>query len=121
MGASTLERHRSKHARSCKQLASIGYPGTLSHKAKKEEVALKQGAKVALKKGALVPSVQKKQKSMGAHAAGAGGKLQEERQPNKEEVALKKGALMPEIFGHDEMSIPKKNVWVPMLLVQAAN
>ena len=60
---------------------------------------------------------------MGAQAAGAGGKLQEERQPKKEEVALttgaevalKKGALMPDIFRHDEMSIPKKNVWVPIL------
>ena len=50
---------------------------------------------------------------MGAHAAGAGGKLQEERQPNKEEVALKKGALMPDIFGHDEMSIPKKMFGCP--------
>ena len=50
MGASTLERHRSTHATSWKQLVSIGYPGTLSHKPKKEEVALKQGAKVALKK-----------------------------------------------------------------------
>ena len=54
---------------------------------------------------------------MGAHAAGAGGKLQEERQPNKEEVSLTKGAevalkkvaLMPDIFSHDEMSVPKKN------------
>ena len=53
---------------------------------------------------------------MGAHAAGVGGKLQEERQPNKEEVALtkgaevalKKGALMTDIFGHDEMSVQIK-------------
>ena len=62
---------------------------------------------------------------MGAHAAGAGGKFQEERQPNKEGVALtkgagvalKKGALMPDIFGHEEMSVKNKNknVWVPML------
>ena len=96
-----------------KQLVSIGYPGTLSHKAKKEELALKQGAKVALKKVALMPSFQKKQISVVAHAASAGGKLQEERQPNKEEVALtkgaevalKKGALMIDIFGHDEMSV----------------
>ena len=50
MGASTLERHRSKHATSWKQLVYIGYTGTLSHKPKKEKVALKQGAKVALKK-----------------------------------------------------------------------
>ena len=50
MGASTLERHRSKHATPWKQLVYIGYPGTLSHKTKKEEVALKQGVKVALKK-----------------------------------------------------------------------
>ena len=69
-----------------------------------------------------MPGVQKK--CLGAHAAGAGGKLKEERQLNKEEVALtkgaevalNKGALMPDIFGHDEMSVQtKKNVWVPML------
>ena len=50
MGASTIERHRSTYATSWKQLVSIGYPGTSSHKPKKEELALKEGAKIALKK-----------------------------------------------------------------------
>ena len=117
MGASTLERHRNTHMPSWKQLVSIGYPGTLSRKPKKKEVALKQGAKVSLKQGAPMPSVPKK--SVGAHAAGAGGKFAggastEQRGgifDKSSGVSFEKGALMPDIFRHNEMSIQKKKLF----------